>query len=56
MKTKGSDRSFIATVVRDTKTKQGRRDAADALAGKAKRARPFLVQALPLRPRPQSRS
>ena len=55
MKPKNLDRSFVAAVVRDTKTKQRRRDTADALARSAQRPRPFLVQALPLRPRDSSR-
>jgi hypothetical protein len=55
MKPKNPDRSFVAAVVRDTETKQKRRVLANALAQHAQRPRPFLVQALPLRPRDSSR-
>lgn len=55
MKPKNPDRSFVAVVVRDTETKQKRRAMANALAHHAQRARPFLVQALPLRSRGSAR-
>jgi hypothetical protein len=54
MKAKNPDRSFVSAIVRDTATKQKRRALGNALAHHAKRTRPFLVQALPLRSRDSS--